>query len=228
VAGKPVAFQRIRGERISTMDKRNELRTDTIAAVERAMPELNLIRQGSIREKTVRIWAEMFEESEWEALEDVPKNPETLPLSRRLIEHTRSVARQALAVAGIIEEAHGIKVDRDGLLAAALLHDVSKLLEYGPTGEGAGKTAAGKSFQHGFLGAVKALQHGMPRDVVHNIIVHTHSSRHMPVTVEAIIFHYVDYPDSDVLLLNEGRPLLGTSNLLRRAVSIGHSAAGCF
>lgn len=179
-----------------------------IAAIDREIPELQLIRDSKLRDATAQIWAETLKESEWEALADAPKNPETLPLSRRLLEHTRSVALQALAVAQVVEKIHGIGFDQDELVAAALLHDVSKLLEYGPTSDGAGKTRTGKRIQHGILGAVKAMEHGLSEDLVHNIIVHTHNSRYLPQTWEAILVHYVDYLDSDALLFAEGRPLL--------------------
>ncbi len=179
-----------------------------IAAIDREIPELELIRDSKLRDATAQIWAETLKESEWEALADAPKNPETLPLSRRLLEHTRSVALQALAVAQVVEKIHGIGFDQDELVAAALLHDVSKLLEYGPTSDGAGKTRTGKRIQHGILGAVKAMEHGLSEDLVHNIIVHTHNSRYLPQTWEAILVHYVDYLDSDALLFAEGRPLL--------------------
>ncbi len=179
-----------------------------IAAIERDLPELQLIRDPKLRKATAEIWAETLRESGWEAIADTPKNPESLPPSRRLLEHTRSVALQALAVAQIVEKLHGIEFNQDELVAAALLHDVSKLLEYGPTNDGAGKTTTGKRIQHGILGAVKAMEHGLSEDLVHNIIVHTHNSRYLPQTWEAILVHYVDYLDSDALLFAEGRPLL--------------------
>lgn len=179
-----------------------------VESVEGDIPELRLIRDAKLREATAQIWAETLKESSWESLQDPPKNPETLPPNRRLLEHTRSVALQALAVAKVVEEVHGIAFNQDELVAAALLHDVSKLLEYGPTSDGAGKTRTGKRIQHGILGAVKAMEHDLSEDLVHNIIVHTHNSRYLPQTWEAILVHYVDYLDSDALLFAEGRPLL--------------------
>ena len=183
-------------------------RTEILVSVERALPELNLIRQSALRQATAEIWAETLAESDWGTLADAPKNPESLPPRRRLLEHSRSVALQALAVAEVIKKIHGIGFNQDELVAAALLHDVSKLLEYGPGDGVAGKTPVGKKMQHGFLGAMKAVQHGMPDELVHSIIVHTRHSRDMPQTWEAIIVHYVDYLDSDALLFAEGRPLL--------------------
>jgi len=181
---------------------------ETLADVETALPELALIQDLALRHATAEIWAETLAESDWGTIADAPKNPENLPTHRRLLEHSRSVALQALAVAKIVQDVHGIGFDQDILVAAALLHDVSKLLEYGPTDSGAGKTPTGQRLQHGFLGALKAFQHGMPQDLVHNIIVHTRHSHDLPKTWEAIIVHYVDYLDSDALLFAEGQPLL--------------------
>lgn len=47
-----------------------------------------------------------------------------------LIVHTYSVARIALALCDILEEVYGIHVDRDLVLAAAILHDIYKFYQY--------------------------------------------------------------------------------------------------
>jgi len=190
------------------MTEATAVKAATLSDVETALPELALIQDPALRQATAEIWAETLAESDWDTMADAPKNPENLPTHRRLLEHSRSVALQALAVAKVVQDLHGIGFDQDILVAAALLHDVSKLLEYGPTDSGAGKTPTGQRFQHGFLGAMKALQHGLPQDLVHNIIVHTRHSHDLPQTWEAIIVHYVDYLDSDALLFAEGQPLL--------------------
>lgn len=176
--------------------------------VEAAFPELELINDVALRSKVAAIWAETLSESAWDSLSEVPKNPETLPSARHLVEHSRSVALQALAVAEAIQRVHGIPFKHDELVAASLLHDVSKLVEYEPAPGGAGKSKTGKRIQHGVLGAFKAMQYGLSEDLVHNIIVHTHNSKYLPQTWEAIVVHYVDYLDSDALLFAEGKPLL--------------------
>lgn len=178
------------------------------AAIATDLPEVDLIEDIALRHAVCEIWAEALAASNWKSLGDVPKNPETLPETRRLLEHSRSVALQALAVARVVRDVHKIGFDSDTLIAAALLHDVSKLVEYEPTADGAAKSRRGELIQHGVWGAFKAWEKGLPEDLVHNIIVHTNNSKHAPRTWEAILVHYVDYLDSDALLFAEGRPLL--------------------
>lgn len=176
-------------------------------------PELQLIESEHLRQKVAEIWIDVWRKSSWSRIEDVPKNPEKIPAHRKLALHSRSVARQAVATAEIIEEFYGITFNRDRLIAAALLHDVSKLLEYEPKNSGlAGKSRHGQLIQHGIYGAFKAWEKGLSDDIVHNIIAHTNNSRTSPDTWEAILVHYVDYLDSDALLFEAGQTLFCDKN----------------
>lgn len=180
----------------------------TVDEVLAAFPELAEIGDEELRTKVATIWQEVFADSEWKSLDEVPKNPETLPGSRTLVAHTRSVTRQALAIAEIAKEIHGLDYDRDILVASANLHDVSKLVEYAPRdGSAGGHSEFGEKIQHGMLGVHKALNHGLPLDVAHAIAVHTMHSKDLPRTWEALIVHYADYVDTDGLLMSEGRPM---------------------
>ncbi len=172
------------------------------------LPEIALIADAALRDAVRDIWLSCWQESAWERLEDVPKNVDVG--QRRLVPHTRSVARFALQAADTMGDVHGIRVDRDVLLAGALLHDVSKLWEYepGPTASGAVRSTAGELIQHGVYGAFLAWTHALPLALVHLVLSHTHSSRTRPQTQEALIIHYVDYLDSDCLSLEHGLPLL--------------------
>ncbi|HEY2522219.1 MAG TPA: HD domain-containing protein [Streptosporangiaceae bacterium] len=177
----------------------------TAGEVLATFPELTEIKDESLRLKVAAIWQEVFAESPWKSLQEVPKNPATLPASITLVAHTRSVTRQALAIAEVAQEIHGLGYDRDLLIAAANLHDVSKLVEYEPKDDGgAGLGEFGEKVQHGMYGVHKAINHGLPLDVVHAIAVHTKHSHDLPCTWEALIVHYADYADTDGLLMSEG------------------------
>ncbi|HXZ38961.1 MAG TPA: HD domain-containing protein [Thermodesulfobacteriota bacterium] len=67
-------------------------------------------------------------ESEERYLDSVPFSPEVSGVS--LVEHIRFVLKAALFIFGQLEKAHGYKIDRDLLIAAALLHDLGKIFEY--------------------------------------------------------------------------------------------------
>jgi putative nucleotidyltransferase with HDIG domain len=177
----------------------------TVDEVLSTFPELAEIKDESLRLKVATIWREVFTESPWKSLQEVPKNPETLPLAITLVAHTRSVTRQALAIAEVAKEIHGLDYDRDVLIASANLHDVSKLVEYEPKDDGgAGLGEFGKKVQHGMYGVHEAFNHGLPLDVVHAIAVHTKHSHDLPRTWEALVVHYADYIDTDGLLMSQG------------------------
>lgn len=172
-------------------------------------PEVDEIESRDIRKKVLEIWVDIWQESGWERIEDAPKNPSNV-LERPLYVHIRSVTKQAVATAEIVRELHGIDYDRDVLVAAGLLHDVSKMIEYQP-GEGGKKASSskrGQLIQHAVYGAHKAWEKGMPDEIVHIIISHTHSSNKKPSTWESVVIHYVDYLDSDALLWEAGGKLL--------------------
>lgn len=178
------------------------------AYVQGLFPEVNGISDPELRGKVVDIWVETWRRSGWERIEDVPKNPETVGLRRNLVSHVRAVTAGALGIARAVGEFHGLRVNTDLLIAGCLLHDVSKLLEYEPRGEGAGKSALGRLIQHAVYGVHMAIKYGLPLELAHIINSHTAESRLAPRTLEAVIIYYADYADSDVLLLEAGRPLL--------------------
>lgn len=179
---------------------------DDLAYVGRVFPELGQIADAELRDEVAGIWAEVWRESAWERIEDAPKNP-NVP-GQKLYSHIRSVTLQAVATAEIMKEIHGKDFDRDVLVAGGLLHDVSKLVEYEPKDGGAAKSHRGKLIQHAVYAAHKGWEHGLPEEVVHILVSHTHSSAVRPITWECVVIHYVDYLDSDALLQMAGKPLL--------------------
>jgi HD superfamily phosphohydrolase YqeK len=179
--------------------------------VNELIPEIALIENEKLRTAVQDIWAESWRESEWESLAEVPKNTE-LPADRKLVTHTRSVTRMCISAAENLHEFYGIEYDRDIVIAAAILHDVSKLFENELAADGvtAQHSRFGKLIQHGTYGAFKAWEKDLPMDLVHNIIVHTRGSRNQVQTWEALLVHYIDYLDSDTLLFTHGKKLLLT------------------
>jgi len=170
-------------------------------------PELQEIADADLRAAVVDIWREVLDESDWSSLDEVPKHPLKLPASSTLVTHTRAVTQMSLAIAETVERVRGISYDRDQLIAAANLHDVSKLLEFEPSETGGTASRFGYLIQHGFYGAHKMWEKGLPLEMVHNVIAHTLTSRYVPQTWEAVIVHYADYLDSDGENLLHGIPL---------------------
>lgn len=173
------------------------------ARIAQLLPEIEMVSVEAWREAIIEIWDEVWAESAWLDPETCPKSHKQV-LDSSNVQHTRSVTLQALATADIVERLHGAAVDRDVLLTGCLLHDVSKLVECQPSPEGPVTSNLGVLLQHGVYAAHKALAHGLPESVAHILVSHTHLSRTVPATIEAIIVHYVDFLDSDVLLLQRG------------------------
>lgn len=170
------------------------------------LPEIDDLQQRLLASQVVQIWDEMWKESGWARIEDCPKSADAS--AYRLIPHVRSVTQGCMAMSRSVTANYGIPVQHDTLLAGALLHDASKLVEEDPAGGASKKTHLGKLIQHGAYTAHKALTLGMPLEIVHLIITHTRQSGMLPKTAEGIILHYVDYGDSDVLLHSLGKTLL--------------------
>ena len=172
------------------------------------LPELALIVDDGLRNAVRDIWVQAWQDSEWTDLAAVPKG--TALSEESLVDHSRCVSLMSLAAAQTMRSVYGIDYQPDIVVAAALLHDVCKLVENEPIpGEpGSRYTERGRWWQHGFYGASKAAQHGLPDALVHAILAHTRKSGVTPQTHEAIVVHYADYLDSDCLYLRYGRPLL--------------------
>jgi hypothetical protein len=173
-------------------------------------PELDDVRDKTLRKGVVAIWLEVAQECAWSRLEDIPKNLEA-EKHRRLTDHIRGVTRMALALAETGLAHSGTAYDRDQLIAMCLLHDVSKPLECEPDPDGkaggevlAGrKSKMGKLIQHAVYATHKCFAHGLPLEVAHVVNTHTHQSAVRSVTVEGAYVFYADYADSDAVLVPE-------------------------
>jgi putative nucleotidyltransferase with HDIG domain len=132
---------------------------------------------------------------------------EHVPGAWTLVTHARTVARLAIANAEVLTEMHGLSFDRDALLVISLLHDASKVVEYVGTPASIQKGRFGELIQHGVYGAFLMWQRALPLEWVHAIISHTPSSAVPPKTQEALLVRYVDFLDTDAMLLDTGEKL---------------------
>ena len=155
-------------------------------------PELDLIGDGVLREKVVAIWQQLWAESSFERIEDVPVMP-SLPYPH--LKHQQGYLKCVVAVARIFEEVHGPRYEMDHLIAGALLADASKLVEYRRAGDGYGLTELGRSLPHAIYGAHLALAAGLPLPIVHMIATHSPNSGMAPATAEAQLLHWLDQAD---------------------------------
>lgn len=175
------------------------------AGLVKLFPEIDQIKDAKLRRGVVDIWLEIAQECAWENFEDIPKNLD-YERYRRLTDHIRGVTRMAIAIADIAKKEHGVDYNRDYLLAACLLHDVSKPVESepDPAGKPTGgpalpgkKSAIGEKIQHAAYATHKVFAHNLPLEVAHLVLTHTHASNLRSKTLEASYLFYADYADSD-------------------------------
>ncbi len=176
------------------------------------LPEIDEISDPTIRQGVINIWIRTASRCQWARFEDVPKNLGS-ERDRRLIDHVRGVTRMAIAMAEIAHDLHGTPYNRDHLFAACLLHDVSKALETDPDPKGkptngpvlpGKKSAIGKNLQHAAFATHDVLVEGLPLEIAHLVLTHTHDSGMRPTSIEASYLFYADYADSDAGILPTG------------------------
>ena len=165
-----------------------------------ALPEIKLIKNQDLRERVIATWVEALQRGGW-VVHDIERMPFTLAkkVNLNFAQHVRSVTKVCIAVEETFDEIYGsaLSLDRDSLIAGALLHDVGKLLEMEEEDGVFKKTAAGKLVRHPFSGVALADANGLPAEVLH--IIGTHSKEGDPYkrTPEAIILHYADFMNFD-------------------------------
>lgn len=169
----------------------------------RFMPEFRLIEDAALQEKTIKVWTEAMKKGGWK-FDDLRQMPFTLLIEKtsiNIIEHTRAVARCSLEIAEVFvkEYKEKISLNRDYLLAGALLHDVGKLFEYKKVKGKFVKSEGGKLLRHPISGATFASQHGLPQEVIHIIAAHSKEGDGARRTVEAVIVNHADFVNFEAL-----------------------------
>ncbi len=155
-------------------------------------PEVDRIEDDDLRAGVVETWTTALAETGW-ALEEVPWFPPLqaewgLP-DERTVPHVRDVvaASEALADAMV---GRGAALSTDLVLAGALVHDVSKLYEFGPP-EGV-ETTIHELLGHPNYGIVPAARAGLPPEVLHVILAHSRRTTVEPETLEAQVVTHAD------------------------------------
>ena len=132
-----------------------------------------------------------------------------------LVEHTVSVVKLCSSLCDVVEEQYGGRVDRDLVLAGAILHDIMKVYCYEETGGGGFRTSEfGGLVDHLSLMIAEMYRRGLPLDLVHVVAGHHgDAGPTKPKTLEALIVSVADQADSDL----NGKLLRAAEYLLRRS-----------
>ncbi len=166
-------------------------------AVEELWPELEWIEDEKLREQVTQTWVVAFERSPLEPgdLNEIPFTLLVPNCPATFMEHKRCVVHVARKSAEAMQEFLGkaLKIDKDTVIAGAILADVGKLLEYEKVDGKAVQSDRGKALRHPFTGVALAIECGVPDEVCHIIAAHAGEGDLVKRTTEAYIVHHADF-----------------------------------
>ena len=150
-----------------------ELDPEIRAGVFKTLPQMMEIQNEELREKVADAWAFSLQINGYKHIEDMPGSgmPEASSLGDQSM-HIRAVGYNAVSLYENLCKAYerDMGLDRDMLIACALLHDVGKPYEYNP--ENRARWAANYKFtgapnaRHPAYGTYIAITCGLPEEVV--------------------------------------------------------------
>ncbi len=169
------------------------------------MPEFNEIKDIELRDNVLRVWEAALSEKGW-TLEVLKRMPFTLlvegvPIS--FVEHVRVVCQMSLDMCDRMTAMYGdrVKINRDHVVAGAMLADVGKVWENEERELGKFvKSRHGRYLRHPFTAVMLGYRFGIPDEVLHIIATHSHEGdKGIKRTPESIIFHHADFTDFHVV-----------------------------
>jgi hypothetical protein len=169
-----------------------------------ALPELNLIQDAGLRDQVIAVWTESLETGGFLRGGD---EAGAVRAARRPAQH-----HAPRACAGGLPHVRGhrgfpaasygkrLTINRDVLVAGALLADVGKFLEYERRKDGTlRKAPRGELLRHPFTGVGLAFRQGLPLEVMHIIAVHSKEGDHVRRSTEAVIYHHADFTNFELV-----------------------------
>jgi putative nucleotidyltransferase with HDIG domain len=181
-------------------DKLTDLQVETASmreAARRLWPELDWIQDEKLRDQVTNTWARALELSPLEP-EDLNRIPFTLLVPNcptTFMEHKRCVVHIARRAAESMDEFMGraLPIDKDTVIAGAILADVGKLLEYENVNGKTRQSERGEFLRHPFTGVALAMECGVPDRVCHIIAAHAAEGDLVKRSTEAYIVHHADF-----------------------------------
>lgn len=179
-----------------------------IDEIRRAIPEIDLIQDEDLRNKTIGVWEDAITDGGW-TMEQISRMPFSVHVENcniTFIEHVRTVCQMCVAVHDVLKNAYGTRaqLNKDYLIAGALLADVGKLIEYEEKDGEITKAGRGQHLRHPFIGVAMSHAQGIPAEVQHIIATHSKEGEMMTRSNESVIFHHADFIDFD--LVSKTRP----------------------
>lgn len=171
----------------------------------RLLPEIKEINDIELRDKVIDCWSEAIEFRSWteDLLRGIPFTLLVDNVKITFIDHVRAVCRMCMALDDVLSEIHGprkVPLNRNYLIAGALLADVGKLLEYEIVNRKPVKSDYGRHIRHPFSGVGLAFKHNLPPEVMHIIATHSKEGTGEKRLPESIIFHHADFIDFELVM----------------------------
>ena len=166
----------------------------TIEYVEKQFPEIARIKDEKLKKQTAEVWVEAMKRGGWKDLEGIPFTMLAGEVEATLVQHTRTVTNQAMAVAE-----HRKDLRWDLVVSGAILHDVGKLLEYVRKDGKVVISPAGKMIRHPVSGAGLAMVCGLPDEIVHIIAAHSKEGDAVKRIPEAVLINHCDFIDFEIV-----------------------------
>ena len=178
------------------MEEYRDLRQSVIAS----LPELQDIRDQSLREKVIDAWVYSLGKSSFRAIEGIRPsgNPDTAGLERGTqTDHIRGVTQLAVALGdSLASQFPELSIDRDLLIACGLCHDVGKPYEFDPLNQerwSRNPSAAGfPAIRHTQFGTHVCLTVGLPEEVCHAAGCHSGEGELVRRSLHVTIVHHAD------------------------------------
>jgi len=114
------------------------------------------------------------------------------PIERDVIEHTVALTELCIKTIDTFKKNYGLKLNKDFLIAASILHDLMKVFEYKRDKSGE-LEPTGIMLDHTMLAVAELYAHDFPEEVIHIVASHFGEAGPTPPrTFEAVIFHQLD------------------------------------
>jgi 7,8-dihydroneopterin 2',3'-cyclic phosphate phosphodiesterase len=114
------------------------------------------------------------------------------PIERDVVEHTVALTELCIKAVDIFKKNYGLKLNKDFLIAASILHDLMKVFEYKRDKSGE-LEPTGIMLDHTMLATAELYTRDFPEEVIHIVASHFGEAGPTPPrTFEAVVFHHLD------------------------------------
>jgi putative nucleotidyltransferase with HDIG domain len=173
-------------------------------AVERTFPELGSVEDDALHGGVVGAWLAACVDAGIDDAGQLAAVPWYPPLqlelgipseAETLVDHSRNVTAGAVALADAVGGGAEGAIDRDLLVAGALVHDVSKLVEF----DGLGETTVGSLLGHPYYGVHLVERAGLPMECAHVVLSHSERTSVEPAFLEAELIKRADQATTEAV-----------------------------